>query len=391
MEMPDRIAESAKAETHMSSLKSLIDTGAQRWHETISSLVTEYADVNQHIVPLSSGWDSRFILAELLQHAPKESIMTYTFGVPGAWDYELGARIATDLSISHTPINLHDIEWSRDTLKRYIASHNYPTRFFEGYCQQYSIDQLDTENALIWSGFMGGSSTGSHMAENSLKKWDKACEWFADHNNRTDLASDGYDPTICLPNNPYLSREELPYEEQLDFAVRQYSFINPVVTAESNGEFIFPFLHPKWLSFILNIPEEQRREQRLYLQLLKSEYPKIYSFPSAVTYACPPTSPIAVQQASRFAQQLRWRVQRWFDDAAFHRAQNYINFRHALRNDSGLQETVGSLLADIRNRDAVSHINISDLWRSHQRGDVDNNAELRVLACIELWLSTHNQ
>lgn len=391
IEMPDAITESAEAETHTGSLNSLLNTGAQRWRETIDSLVTEHADIDQHIVPLSSGWDSRFILAELLQHVPKETITTYTFGVPGAWDFDLGASIAANLGIEHIPINLHDIRWSRDTLERYIASRDRPTRFFEVYCQQYAIDQLDTENTLIWSGFIGGTVSGSHFPNNPTDEWTQAQEWFSDFNKRTDLAPKGYNPTICLPENPYLSRKELTYEEQLDFSIRQFSFVKPTVMTDNKSELVFPFLQSKWLSFVLNIPEEQRHEQRFFLQLFESEYPEIYSFPSAAAYARSPTASLGVQQASRFAQQLRWRVQRWFDDTAFHRGQNYINFGYALRNDSGFQETIGNLLADIRNRDAVSHIDVSDLWRSHQLGNTDNSAELRVLACIELWLTTHEK
>ena len=60
------------------------------------------------LVPLSGGFDSRFIVGSLLNFVNANEINTYTVGIPGTLDYEIGNKIAEYTGTKHISINLNE-------------------------------------------------------------------------------------------------------------------------------------------------------------------------------------------------------------------------------------------------------------------------------------------
>jgi hypothetical protein len=70
-----------------------IEAGVKALKETMADEIAS-TDANAiHILPLSGGLDSRAILGGLLENLPKIQIVIATYGIPGAWDFEIAKTI----------------------------------------------------------------------------------------------------------------------------------------------------------------------------------------------------------------------------------------------------------------------------------------------------------
>ena len=337
----------------------------------------------EHVVPLSSGLDSRSILAYLINEAEVESITTVTFGSPGTWDYDISQQISKSLNVENIALNLESerFDWSEQSLRKYARSLDCPTRIFEGYVNS-QVNELFDDEYVVWSGFLGGESMGSHRPENPCKEWDTACEYFATFNQFTDLVDQQFDPIASLPDEPYLPREVLSYEEQLDFAHRQQCFIRPLIICDPD-RYLTPFLQPEWLRFALNLPPEKRRDRSLFVNIMCDLYPDLFSFPTDMKHGLPPNANYIRWRAREIrlyiSQMLMDAIGLKFTDPGM----NYVNFETMFREDNQLKTTVQSLTNDFNDR---VQWDVQQIWNEHQRG-VDNSNELRAISSTELYLS----
>lgn len=70
------------------------------------------------LVPLSGGLDSRAILGAVLECKPASDILAVTFGMPGTFDFEIGARLARETGLAHRALDVtrpadYDAEFRR--------------------------------------------------------------------------------------------------------------------------------------------------------------------------------------------------------------------------------------------------------------------------------------
>src|SRR6056297_2481821 len=57
------------------------------------------------VVMLTSGLDSRLILGAILESTSASNIESFTWGIPGTYDYEISKKIARKYDIKHTRID----------------------------------------------------------------------------------------------------------------------------------------------------------------------------------------------------------------------------------------------------------------------------------------------
>ena len=118
----------------------------------------------KHIVPLSGGLDSRFILAYLGRFVPPSEIFTFTFGIPNSLDFEIGNLIAKEYGTNHISIDLTD----EKNLKEIKNSMDFSV----GFTNMNSLPPISVLNnfvnldeSLYWSGYMGDPLFGSHWPQ----------------------------------------------------------------------------------------------------------------------------------------------------------------------------------------------------------------------------------
>lgn len=239
----------------------------------VDRMAARFAD-SRLIVPLSGGLDSRAILACLLKSPLAEQIVTVTYGVPGAFDYELGNRVAAVAKTEHIAIDLNLIPFSKKQLLEDVQNGLSWTPVFDGYFNRRLIERF-TEPFVVFSGFMGDPLAGAHLCDPTMPDAMRVHDFVEKQRvvKSMNLLPRGVHPELGVAL-PTFSR--LTVDEHLDFFVRQTSYILKVLT-KPGVAYAFPFIERDWVEFILNQPYGLRKNQILYEEILKRLDPRLFS------------------------------------------------------------------------------------------------------------------
>ena len=383
--LPSEITDSVQKEVIEGNYSTLIDGVHDAFTAAVDEVLSEIGSDKKHIVPLSSGLDSRAILAILLNHPQIDSseVQTVSFGSPGTWDYEIGQQVATVAGVSNTAIDLtkESFDWSHESIQQYASQQEIPTRVLDGYINS-KILNIVQEDQIVWSGYLGDPSAGDHQPQSPRKDWNSACDHFVEHEKFCqELTHPDFDPRSILPDKPFLSREYLSLEEQLDFALRQQCLISPIVNQSERH--VTPFLQPSWLKFSLNLPSEYRQDRILFKKSFMNHFPKLFSLPTDANSGLP----LSVKKGRKWIRNkrlgLNQRLSSLFKTDYIHPGTNYINFPTEFRIDSELRDTMYLLLSNFADRDIADWIDPHQIWEEHQNGQDRSNA-IRVITSLEL-------
>lgn len=385
------ICKAVSEDTPYIETNSLVTVGTRALQEAFDEELQLVGTDGTHVVPLSSGLDSRTVLGSLLAHPEIDSqqIQTVTYGTPGTWDYELSQQTASTVGISNTVIDLtaDSFDWSVEALRRYARTREAPTRILEGYVHARVANRFG-EDAVIWSGFLGDPSVGGHQPANPADDWDTAREWFIKSNRATtSLTTSQFEPDISLPTEPYLHRAQLSYEEQLDFAHRQQCLIAPLVLYEPD-RYATPFARQEWLAFGLNLPRKHRRNRTLFSQIVQQQFPELFSVPTDANAGLP----LDASTGREFVRSVRLKLPkglaRVFGFSYTPPSTNYVNFASQFRErGKQLATTAETLLKAFDRREIAPWLDTMELWDCHQSGE-NLATEIRILCSLELFYSS---
>lgn len=373
------------------SFEGLVETGASILREILARWIREAGSTRRHILPLSGGLDSRALFAALLEHAGPDRITTVTFGTSGTFDYEIGIALARHAGVNYRVIDLTSDSWGWDATEILELARGQvePTCLFESYVNSAVMREFGDER-LYWSGFMGDPLAGSHLPVRESAEWDEARQNFVRRNrfSRSVLITPpGYAPESELPRRPFLPRERLSFDEQIDFSVRQGKLIRNLVLP-SKEAYRTPFLDPAWVRFLLNAPQHFRRGEILYRAILVRAYPELFSLPTKNHFGLPLTASkaaVVFRKAVFTGKQVLWNRAPFFRNPRW-KWINYVDFSEALRTRKDLRSVVGDSLRDLKIRGVVDWIDIDALWKKHQEGRENHAFALMGLASAEIYL-----
>ncbi|GAG59852.1 unnamed protein product, partial [marine sediment metagenome] len=144
--------------------EELIDELGRLWQKAVERRIKKDETI---IIPLSGGFDSRAILAAALRCAPKDKIITFTFGEPGSFDFEIGKLVAKKAGVKNIPLGVEkkDFEEQYNISMDDIEGMVDATPYFaiEGY------KEIKKYGTHILSGYIGDFIMGSHMFPEMMK------------------------------------------------------------------------------------------------------------------------------------------------------------------------------------------------------------------------------
>lgn len=355
-------------------------------HALRSSMAAEFernASADIHVVPLSGGLDSRAVLAGLLDLDIRDKIHTVTFGIPGAWDYDLAREVARVAGVKHEAIDLTSIQLSLADLVDTVKSGGKWTYTIDAFYNGIIRKRYGTD-AVYWSGFQGDALTGAHLAPSRPIAWDTAIHHFLNTNRycwSVPLLPECIEPTELLPDQPLVQASRLDYDDQLDLGIRQLSGIMPIVISSRYRQAL-PFLQEAWTRFILGIPREFRHRQRLYKRVLHRAWPEIFSVPIKNHYGARidasrlriSANALSFKLVRRFASRFGW------PSSAMRLAQNYIDVADAFRNRPDYRRLLVESVSALRDYDLIPWVPIDRICNEHRRG-VRNHSQALLLFC----------
>lgn len=360
---------------------------ATAFMEAVDTLLARHGG-GPHVVPLSGGYDSRLILAGLLNRLSASEISAVTFGVPGAPDYEMAQQVAERAGIEQVLVDLRQVTWDWGDLVEFASGLGRPVSVFESYLF-HQVRLPFGKDACYWSGFGGDALAGSHLPRVPSTSWEQAVQAFQRGNRAApapELIPPGLEPLSSLPAEPPAPGSPLGLDDQLDLAVRQPCYIRPVVSRKGYIE-AEPLLHPSWAVPMLSLPAVPAVRRRHHKGAIARLAPRLYEVPATANRGLPASAPRWRVQIKRLRRKAL-SVMKGLLGQPMLPPPNYVAFSEALRRQGPLQGVVYEAGQAVEARGLTPWVDVDQLWRMHQAGTADATNALLTLASAGILLQS---
>ena len=360
----------------------LIEHGSIILQEVIQDL---FQKTSKHIVPLSGGLDSRAIIAALLNMTSTENIETYTFGMPGSYDYELGQYIAKHFNIKNYAISFNDVQFNYDMLNDASSRFDHQTHLF--YHPDYRIIEQRFSDYQYWSGFLGGESAGGHFYKftRSNNNINDNKHYFLKKNKYSAYPLDKSDfkALIGLIDIPEFASHmsNISTYEIIDFYNRQTKYIAPHVLPKGFNH-ASPFATKKWLEFICSVPIKYRINCDLFEKILLNLYPEFFKLPTKnkLGYG------LDVSEFKFFRTRLINKIRQKTYGNSKRKDLNYFDFNEFIREKSDVNRLVKDSLFQLEKSKRIDWLDIQKIYKSHMNKETNNGGIIQLLASLEINL-----
>jgi asparagine synthetase B (glutamine-hydrolysing) len=362
--------------------------GIRAFKKTMADQVASADPHALHILPLSGGVDSRAILGGLLENVDSSQIIAATYGIPGAWDFEIAKLIARKFGIRHEIFNLAHDKWDVDQLIAAASCLKYPVSVHQSYVRQ-KINNYFGKNCVYWSGLMGDALAGSDLPEIPNTDRKEAARRFVSLYPTPNYQDESFQNKVVnqiLADCPWdrLYNKKFSLDQQLDMGVRQKLLTRSIVIVEGFN-FKTPFLTKIWTNFITSVPYKWLRGYYLYKKIIIESYEGLSKLPSRATAGMPlRASKKEILLGKAAARVIPYIVRR--DPFCSNPRTNYINFTDSLRCKGSFQDSAYITLQDLKERAIFDDKDIDRWWSDHLRKKMDYTVLLLNLSSLELLL-----
>lgn len=381
------------------SYEYTVQSASELLDSIFSDILEETSNVDSCIIPLSGGWDSRILLGMAKKYFAVENIKTYTFGIPGQLDFEIGRKVAEAAGVQHQEINLLDVTIEWEDLLASVEESPWayvPDSFFN----KLSYRKVASGNDIILSGFMGDPLTGGHKY---LKNSESVAKTFAKKQAITNenITLDEYDPVASLPKisgDPILSWHQL-----YDLGVRQAHCITRIISSRNvwddwtrtlgtirgtDAELITPFAMKKWIQYWIQAPDEVKENRKLYLDLIHYKFPELARSPSKNFYGARKGSgnEFYFRKKIYHGQILLNRYFPSLFDEPVH-MMNYLNYARAFKNREDYKKVLDQAIDFLELKDLTPWLDFKKYKKEHNMGSSDHSKLFLLL--IGLALNIH--
>lgn len=365
------------------SIERLVPLGIDSLDRTFAKL---FDSKRENVVPLSGGLDSRLILGALLQQTEASRIHTYTYGVPGSYDYELGCLVAKHAGTRHVAFPLDRISYHEDELTELARR----TRMQGAFLYHPPLREIERcyPGAVFWSGYVGDAIVGSHLKQRPARTADEAKRRYLHHRALVrSISLHACDDEVFLPliEGGEIDPAIMTFDEQVLFAEAVPKFTEPLVLIPPL-EYRTPLINTPWMDFNFSVPDEHRRGQRLMIRIGQLAFPQLFALPAKNKLGLPLTA-----RPARVALQKQWNRLRklihQFLPAVSHPYVLYNDFDEGIRKSRDLQVLVRDCLTRLERRRVASWIDFDRIWTTHMRRMRNHGDALVVLSSLEFNLA----
>ena len=335
------------------------------------------------MVPLSGGLDSRAILGAILEQTEARNIATYTYGLPGTLDFEIGNRIARWAGTRHVRMDLRSFAFSEARVRQTAVMSDANTEVVKPSIWTQVVETFGRD-VQYWSGFTGDGLAGSHFipergdtdaavaayvaGDTRSLQFQRASEW---------RAEDSWPVARETKYDGLLSRHEAVWFEN---HVERYTAHHIFMRGNS---YALPFMDDSFATLMLALSPELRQNKRLFNRMVVGMYPKLFAFP---------TSGYGYRLAGRrvrhaaFRADNVWRKALWrvLPGRVRHPGASYIDFSYGVRSRKDVREVVRDAVSAFARRGILDPGRVRLLLHEHMTGVRDTSALLTLLTSLEL-------
>jgi hypothetical protein len=337
-----------------------------------------------HVIPLSGGFDSRAILACLLEFTEAREIYTFTFGTPHTYDYDIGNLIAKKAGTNHLKIPLDSYTYTHGGMVEASLLNEHSTHLFHH--PPVQLIEKYFKGYTTWSGFMGGSIVGSGLENRLSKNKKEAISKFFELNTyvgSVDLTGVKPGKFVNYLDWPELNGCQLTLDEQINFFNRQkkYTYYHVKLLGQQK---LYPFLEKEWADFMLSVDNRFRKDKILYKRILDKAFP-LFEYKNKTAGGLP----LYPSEAEVFLRKVKFRLRQYANNY-FPRSrygispwENFMNFNLQIRHDKKFSELIYECIKDLEKRNILDNISPREIYEDHMKGEGNHADALLVLASLE--------
>ena len=361
--------------------EELIKIGSEIFTNAINK---QFNSSLKNLVPLSGGLDSRAILAQLLKNTDATNIYTYTFGIPGTLDYDIGNHIAKKLGTNHLQINLKNYKYSVDELLDISKRIDHQTVLFY-HPPVWQLDKIYSD-FNIWSGSIIDVYYGRHYHKKKADNLDEAKNNFIRENiytnqRITNIKDEEYFKYIDFDT---LASDEINFEHHLDLLNRQIKYIAPHVLIKG---FKYNVLinDSDLVKFSYQIDFKYIENQYLYKKIFCNTYPELFNIRTKSNFGSPLFANKFLVKKNIFKSKVLQKLNDKFPVFIDPRV-NYRDFKWEIRNNTTFRNLIQDQILDLKKRSIIDWIDFNKLISDHLNNRCDYSKELLSLASLEIHL-----
>ena len=368
----------------------LVKEGAELWKRVCQRVIERSA--HPLIVPLSAGLDSRAVLAGL--SACGAHVHAVTYGIPGAFDYELALPVARVTGATIDRIDLRTIELKRADLLALAKRSPRPSMLIDMFYNDHIAQRFGSTYTYA-NGFIGDVLAGKNLGKAGGLSWEDACAQLAAWcriSRTATLTPPDTDPLDALPDAPFVSLDLMPAIQQLDYGVRQQMLVRPIV-CPPGVDVVTPFLDPQWCAFMLGLPDDIRKNRAFFIELFQHAFPRVFALPTTASGGLSlGASDRAIKQHKKQLKRRRRlrrklnRVFPWVSVPPANRGWQYLDFRQLLRDEGDFHTMYEQSLRQLDESEMLPWLSATALLNEHRKGDVDHTKALHALFNLHLLL-----
>jgi hypothetical protein len=257
---------------------------AEKFHklfrEALEKRINEFNSTETLLIPLSGGFDSRYVLGTTLELVSPSRIKAMTYGQKGSYDFEIGKLVAKTAGVRHLAYPITSDNYAAQNLRANCLDTDGQI-FFATEAPVEIYQSLTEYGKIILSGYVGDAVMG---------------DWL-----RYDIPSSRKDISIIDarvgsgdPLIHYLDDELIQssfyYDNGFDAPldpVELWYFINHftkytnycVFKHREHFTYISPFIDFAFIDFILNLPKDKRMNRSLYFSWMRKHFMALADLP----------------------------------------------------------------------------------------------------------------
>jgi hypothetical protein len=342
----------------------------------------------QAVLPLSGGLDSRVILGALLERTPAKNIVTYTYGLPGTLDFEIGNRVASWAGTRHFSLDLRDFVIDEAKLRQIALLSDSNTELMSPTVWSDVLDRFGRD-VVYWSGFTGDVLAGSHyepqhggaqaavdaylIGDGSAFRYFEPEEWRPEH--AWPVARETkYDGLLS-------AHEAIWFENHIERYTAHHIFMQGV-------QYATPYMDDELTASMLALPPRLRRGKAFFNRFVVATYPELFAIP---------TVDHGYRLARRPLKQLVWRGRTTLRKAArrvlpalvTHPRAAYTDLAQGMRRAGPLQDLVRDAIASLVRRGILDSKRIQLALSDHEGGVRNRFSLLALLTSLEVSMRVY--
>lgn len=346
-----------------------------------TALCRSLSETGTVVVPLSGGFDSRTILAALLEHLSPREIASYTYGVPGTLDFDIGNRVAEVAGTRHTVIDERELSFDADGLIETARISDANSSLFHAFVWTEVRRRFGT-NVTYWSGFTGDGIAGASCQPGDSATGDGVSEFMAaegapsfwKHDARVTSTVERLVARDTKYDGVLAPREAVWFENHVERYAAHQIFMAGLTYAT-------PFMDDAFVRFMLEAGPRHRTGKRMFERMVTGRFTKLFQLPTRSSGYLLSDRPMrhGPWRARQLLRQAQYRLTR---HRTTHPHTAYLDFGRALRDRHDVRAVVRPWLEDLSARGLVEPRDLLRFWTEHQQG-ADHRRTLLHLASLE--------